>query len=111
MNRLSLIGIATAVLAVSAPALAQDDVDAERAFSRAARSFTACLAAAATADHAVALDSSCLVQETAYRTSGVVMRISRGFSEEAAASETEVEIANGRRTFGAAQARRFASAN
>lgn len=110
MNRFALIGVATAVLAASAPALAQVDADAERAFSRAARSFNACLASAATDGGAVALEDLCLAQEAAYRTSGVRLHVARGLSEVQAASETEADIAKGRRIFGAAQARHLASA-
>ncbi|MCT2559955.1 hypothetical protein N0B51_13310 [Tsuneonella sp. YG55] len=110
MNRFALFGVATAVLAASAPAVAQDDAEAERAFSRAARSFNACLASAATAGGAVVLDDRCLAQESAYRVSGVRLHVARGLSEVDAASATEADIAAGRRIFGAAQARQLASA-
>ena len=109
MNRFALIGVATAVLAASTPALAQDDAEAERAFSRAAHSFTACLAAA-TEDRTASLENRCLAQETAYRSSGVRLHLTRGFSEADATLRTEADIAHGRRTFGAAQLRQLASA-
>ena len=110
MNRFALIGVATAVLAAPVPAFAQDGAETERAFARAARSFNACLASAVTDGGAVALESRCLAQETAYRTNGVRLHVARGLSEAQAASETEADIANGRRIFGAVQARQLASA-
>ncbi|MGN3974903.1 hypothetical protein [Tsuneonella sp. SYSU-LHT278] len=110
MIRFALFGAATAVLAVSAPAFAQVDADAEHAFSRAARSFNACLAVSAADGGAAALESRCLAQETAYRINSVRLHVARGLSEAQAASETEADIANGRRIFGAAQARQLASA-
>ncbi len=109
MKRPALIGLAIAVLAASAPALAQDDADAERAFSRAARSFNACLAAASRVED-VSLDDRCLDQEAAYRTSGLRLQIARGLSSQEAESRTEADIADGRRIFGLAQAGQLASA-
>lgn len=111
MNRFALIGVATAVLAASAPAFAQADAEAERAFARAARSFNACLASAAATDGgAAALESQCLAQETVYRSDSVRLHVARGLSEAQAASETESDIANGRRIFGAAHVQQLASA-
>lgn len=112
MNRMSLFGVATIALAVAAPALAQDLAGTERAFARAARSYTACLAEAATAQNRDGpIADRCLLQATAYREHSVRLRVARGASETAAASETEAEIANGLRIFGEVQTRRLASAS
>lgn len=111
MNRISLFGVATVALAIAAPAIAQDSADAERAFARAARSYTACLAAAATVENREgSIADRCLLQETAYRQAGVRLRMARGTSESAAVSETEAEIADGLRIFGEVRTRRLASA-
>lgn len=112
MTRTSLFGVATVALAIAAPAMAQDTAGAEREFSRAARSYTACLAGAATAENRDgAIETRCLLQETTYRDSSMKLRMARGMSESDAALETEAEIANGRRIFNAAQTRRLASAS
>lgn len=112
MNRISLFGVATVALAIAAPAVAQGSADAERAFARAARSYTACLAAAATAENREgSMADRCLAQETAYRETSVRLRMARGASESAAVSETEAEIADGLRIFGDARTRRLASAS
>jgi hypothetical protein len=112
MNRISLFGVATVALAAAAPAIAQDSADTERAFARAARSYTACLATAATSlGPQDSLSARCLAQETAYRESSMRLRMARGASEAAAASETEAEIADGLRIFGTVQTRRLASAS
>ncbi|ANY19266.1 hypothetical protein A6F68_00737 [Tsuneonella dongtanensis] len=110
MSRFALFGVATAALAIAAPAFAQDGADAERSFARAARSFTACLAATATGnEYTGSLDGKCLVQETAYRESGVRLRVARGLDADAAAKETEADIARGRESFGDARTVRVAS--
>ena len=117
MHRLSLFGVATAALALATPVVAQGPADNERAFARAARSFNACLASAATSAPAqpeafrVEFSRACAMQEVAYRESSVRLRMSRGASEQQAESETDADIINGRRNFIADQARRYALAN
>lgn len=120
MNRISLFGVATAALALAAPVAAQDTADAERAFSRAARSFTACLAAAATSSlettgqpetFRVEFARACGAQEAIYRQTAVRLRMSRGANEQQAASETDADVINGRLAFLADQKARYARAD
>ena len=120
MHRISLFGVATAALALAAPATAQDNAEAERSFSRAARSFTACLASAASASNGtdarpdafrVEFARACAMQEVAFRESGVRLRMSRGVSEQQATSETDADVINGRRNFLADRSRRYARAD
>lgn len=117
MPRISLLEVATAILVLAVPATAQDAIDPERAFARAARSFTACLASAASNGGAqpeafrAEFARACSTQEIAYRESGVRLRMSRGASEQQAISETDADVSNGRRNFLTEQTRRYASAN
>jgi hypothetical protein len=111
MTRVSVFGVAISALACAAPGFAQDYAQAERAFSRAARSFTACLAASATsAGLGGSIAGNCLKQEAVFRETGVALRVARGASEQEAARETEADITDGLRIFADVQTRQLASA-
>ena len=111
---IALVG-ASAILPVSA--IAQDAGDPERAFARAARSFTACLASVAEGDKRVAADTDtvrtekpCLFQEGAYRAANIRLRISRGQTPEQAATDTDEDVREGRRLVLEGQVARYALA-
>ena len=106
---------ASALLPVSA--LAQEAGDPERAFARAARSFTACLASIAEGDRrtlsdaeAVRTEKPCLLQESAYRAANIRLRISRGQTPEQAANDTDEDVREGRRLVLEGQVARYALA-
>lgn len=116
MIRLALFGVALSA-AVAVPVAAQDTGEQERAFARAARSFTACLAGPldsqipVTARGAgVQASSICLIQESAYRDANVRLRVSRGQAPDQAANDTEADIRQGRRMLASEAANRYALA-
>ncbi|MGX7927297.1 hypothetical protein ACWPMX_12095 [Tsuneonella sp. HG094] len=113
----AIVAFASAAALLPVSAMAQDAGDPERAFARAARSFTACLASEAEGGSRVAPDSDtvrtekpCVIQEGAYRAANIRLRISRGQTPEQAATDTDEDVREGRRLVLEGQVSRYAMA-